>query len=125
MPLIDVSDLMTDPDFCETLTLIRRTQTVDANGRGTTTEAQSSIIGVVTSGPSDSLTRSPEYGASSRAITVHTQFRLRDTSNGLLPDKILWLGTRYIVDRVRDYSRFGAGFTAAECIVIDPVQSAT
>lgn len=109
MPLLDVSSIILDPDFCERFTVRRRTQEIDDYGRGNLLVEDTQAVGVITAGPSASMQRTAEYGATSRAITVHCKFRLRDTSDGLLPDLILWLGTYYIVDRVQDYSRFGAG----------------
>lgn len=116
MPTLDVSDILTDPDFAESLTVIRRDQAMNSHGRGAVLPCETTITGVVTGGSSAALLRAAEYGANSRAITVHTQFTLRDTRKGELPDIIVWKGMQYIVDAVADYSSYGAGFTSADCI---------
>lgn len=128
MPALDVSELLTDPDFVTTFDIVRRTQTVDSHGRAVNAESTiKSVVGAVTAGSSGWLrwlNRSPGYGASSRAITVYAKTRLYDTTSGRLPDLVVWKGTRYIVDKVNDYSEFGQGFYFADCSVVDPVQSA-
>ena len=121
--MIDVSDLLHDPDFATVFDVVRRTAAVGTNGRNATTPiALYAVVGVVTGGSSGALKRAAEYGASSRAITVHTTTRLYDTTDGRLPDLIAWRGTTYIVDRVADYGEFGQGFWSAECIAYTPVQ---
>jgi galactose-6-phosphate isomerase len=119
MPALDVSEILTDPDFAESLTVIRRDQAVNSHGRAVSLPEEIPITGVVTGGSSAGLRRAAEYGVNTRAIMVHTQFELRDTHRGELPDLIIWKGTRYIVDRVADYSQYGAGFTSADCLSME------
>jgi len=131
MPNIDVSDLLTDPDFAETLTVMRREQVIDpVTG---ISSADSNLItpspfGVVIPQADLPIQRGPDQQALPRLIEVHTKFRLRSASieNDVtyLPDFIVWNGDNFYVNRVYDYSRFGRGFIQADCSSQPPVATA-
>lgn len=123
MPQLDVSFLTTDPDFSEALTIIRRTQSAGSNGRAITTETEiiPAPFGVVTPGAVSPVYRAAEYESAGDAISVCTNFVLRSAQAGHLPDILVWRGSRYYVQKIMDYSQFGAGFVVAECGLIDPV----
>ena len=118
MPYIDVTDLMSDPDFCESVTLRRTSQTVDSNGFTTLVEVDSTITVIVTPLNPDFM-RSPEFQNAKSAITVHTQTPLFAVVAGYNPDIIVWKGSNYVVKRASDLSHFGRGFTSASCILLD------
>jgi hypothetical protein len=52
------------------------------------------------------------------SITVHSQFNLIAGSDGIDADIVTWNGRSYTVTNVGDWSRFGIGFTAANCELI-------
>lgn len=122
MPDIDVTDLLSDPDFAERLIVMRRLQVIDpVTG---ISSAQSSLIapsplGVVIPQADLPIQRGPDQQALPRLIEVHTKFRLRSASieNSItyLPDFIVWNGDNFYVNRVYDYSHFGRGFIQADC----------
>lgn len=118
MPDIDVTDLLVDPDFCETVTLIRRSQTIDNNGVASNVETSSQITAVVTAMDGD-MVRQPEGEYAKNSIVVHSITRLRGVTPGAVPDIIVWHGNNYIVKRSNDWSDFGAGFTSATCTLTD------
>lgn len=122
MPDIDVSDLLSDPDFAETLTIMRRLQVIDTVTG--ISSAESNLIlprpfGVVLPQPDLPIQRGPDQQALPRLIEVHTKYRLRSASIEddvtYLPDFIVWNGDNFYVNRVYDYSRFGRGFIQADC----------
>jgi hypothetical protein len=120
VPLLDVSDLLLDPDFSEELTIQRRADTVGDNGR--TSKGSIQIVprpyGVVL--PKDTwiggneLERQPEGQFRGAALTVHSQFRFRSTAQGFQPDILIWNGDPYVCTLVNNYSHYGQGFTEAE-----------
>lgn len=117
MPFLDVSDVLFDPDFCDAIELHRMTQSVSTNtGEATNTEAISTFYGVVTSDRGDVLRRMAAGEHIEGSIVIHSQTPLRD-GGGLYAsaDEVVWANRRYVVTNVNDYSRFGAGFTAAIC----------
>lgn len=119
MALLDVSDILTDPDFMNTgLVCERNAQDVGEDGLAANVTRRMKFSGVVTSDTGDILTRmaSGEYTVGS--ITIHTKFRLIDGSAGFTADIVQWQGRRYTVSNVNDYSHFGKGFVCAGCDLI-------
>lgn len=123
MPTLDVTDVLLDPDFCETLTVIRRQEGPLVKGRPSITETTISPapVGVVLAQSDAPIQRGPDQQNLPRLIQVHTPFRLRgpskDPVSGAIyqPDIIVWGGDRFVVNKVQDFSRFGRGFIQADC----------
>ncbi|SRR5258708_11405473 len=122
MPDIDVTDVLDDPMFCELLTIQRRQETVNAKGRATTNVVviDPAPIGVVQPVSDQPLQRGPDQQNLPRLLEVHTPFRLRSasrqgTGEQYQPDRIVWNGDTYVVNKVQDYSRYGAGWVQADC----------
>jgi hypothetical protein len=123
MPLLDVSDVLLDPDFFDTLVCTRNVQTVGDDGMATNTSTDTPFIGVVTSDSGDILTRMETGSRVKGSILVCTKFRLVESAPGIDADIVTWDGSRYTVTTVNNYSRYGAGFVEAYCDLI-PVQGA-
>jgi hypothetical protein len=116
MALIDVSELLTDPDFTNTATLIRRSSTVNTYGENTMVETSSSITAVVQGANTESLERVPEGARLSDLIDVYYKGQLTAESPGGYADIIVWQGKRYqVFEVVEDFMNYGAGFTKAVC----------
>ena len=116
MALIDVSELLTDPDFTNTVTLVRRSSTVDTYGENTMVETSSSITAVVKGANTESLERVPEGARLSDLIDVYYKGQLTAESPGGYADIIVWQGKRYqVFEVVEDFMNYGAGFTKAVC----------
>jgi galactose-6-phosphate isomerase len=118
MPLLDVAEILLDPDFVDSLVCARNTQTVNDSGIATDTAATIPFYGVVTNNSGDLLLRLAEGSRISGSITVHSQFLLQAGSDGQDADIVTWNGRQYTVTNVGDWSRFGRGFTAANCELI-------
>ena len=81
-------------------------------------------VGVVTIG---SLRDNPQEADQQHAenwITVHSVDRLIGVANGYQPDLVFYQGQTYIVRKPYNWSRYGAGFYAAECELQDLVAEA-
>lgn len=119
MPRLDVSDVLLDPDFCDsTLQCERYTATVDANGRGTKTQTLIGFAGVVTSDRGERLVRTAVGEHATDTISVITRFKLRDAGAGATADIVRWNSVRFTVISVNDYSTYGRGFVEAVCEMI-------
>jgi len=118
MPLLDVSEILLDPDFVDSLVCMRNTQTVDDNGIATDTPTTTPFYGVVTNNTGDLLMRLAEGSRITGSITVHSQFNLIAGNDGIDADIVTWNGRQYTVTNVGDWSRFGIGFTATNCELI-------
>lgn len=125
MPWIDVTDILADPMIAgEAFQVIRRLETVDGNGRGSTTNTTYAAFGSVTPTGDNSLVREDAFQSQAKTIKVVTNFALQGMAedaqgNKYQPDLVLWKGDYYLVRTVNDYSSYGAGMIEAECSSID------
>src|SRR5437868_9537152 len=119
MALLDVSDVLLDPDFVDTsLVCERATIAVGDDGRSVASPANIPFSGVVTSNNGDVLDRIAEGQRIKGSITIHTRFSLIEGGAGQDADVVQWRGRRYTVTNVNDYAHFGAGFVVAYCDLI-------
>ena len=116
MPDLDVTDILFDPDFCDTsLVVKRRSMAVDDNGFGKNTVVSSTFAGVVT------VDRSLESKLLAGGRVVHgailivTTERLTQGQTGRDADIVTYQGRDYRVSFVDPYTAYGAGFVQAHC----------
>jgi galactose-6-phosphate isomerase len=114
---IDVTELLTDPDFADTFTLVRTAQSVDDHGRSVFTETPYLLVGVVQSASGRSLEYLPDMSRASGAIEVYCKFYMQVASDGYAADRVQWNGKTYIVTHIDDWTNYGSGFTRALCIL--------
>lgn len=126
MPDIDVSELLYDPDFCEQLSITRRSVSVGDNGRQTITSTAVSPapFGVVVPQSDSTTLRGPDQQNLPRLIAVYTTFRLQPVAPGFKADLIIWEGDTYIVNKVYPFNKMGSGFVGADCSSWDSTDEA-
>ena len=121
MPFLDVTDVLLDPDFADTIGVIRRTEVVNSYGEAQVYDKPDfNIIAVVTTPGANELSRLPEYATFTNTISVITKFPLRSASqensaDNYQPDLIVYQNTKYVVNHVDDYTQYGPGFVQAIC----------
>lgn len=120
MPFLDVSDILSDPDFADDITITRTNITIE-RGRAVKNTETIEASGVVTTDTGDILDRLPDMRRVAGTILVHTTETLVVSDGERDADIIGWNGKRYTVTDVNDYSRYGAGFTCAKC---EPLRTA-
>lgn len=119
MALLDVSEILTDPDFIDTTLVCERSaQTVNGNGMAINAITYIPFAAVVTADQGDLLTRIETGQRIQGNITLHTRFSLRDGASGYIADVVQWRGKRYTVSSVFDYLNWGQGFVQANCDII-------
>ena len=119
MPLLDVSEVLLDPDFCDiTLKCERNAIATDNSGRGVLSTSVTRFAGVVTSDKGELLQRGAVGEHATDNVSVITRFRLQDAGPGRTADVVQWNGKRYTVSKVNDYSTYGIGFIEAICDMI-------
>lgn len=126
MPLLDVSDIVIDPDLADTFDVIQRPEAIDpATGRSSTGAVlNAGIVGVVTMQDPAELMRRDDSDSAPRLIFVASPFAFRgvskEGSQQYKGDIIVWPqpgevgSTRYTVIKVYPYSRYGMGIH--ECV---------
>ena len=115
MPLLDVTDVVTDPDFNCPMVVYRNAQQVGQDGIARLTPTGVRFFGVVTNDKGDVLDRFPGGERTEGSITVHTRTRLIEGKTGFTADIVEFQGRKYTVAAVNDYSQWGRGFIAARC----------
>lgn len=113
---MDLSDIVTDPDFVTTFQVEVRIETVGTNGRASFDISVSDAAGVVVP-DSESLGRQPDGSRLSGAIKVFTSHLLSSFTPERQGDVVIWNGARYTVMAISDFSRWD-GLRVASCELI-------
>jgi hypothetical protein len=115
--MIDVSELMDDPDFLEPspVVVIRRTEVVNGFGEGGLSESFTPISAIIQAGPGDMLASLPDAAKLSEAIRIWTRFALEVQPPGGYSDVVAWKGKRWVVAARKHWGNWGAGYTQAVC----------
>ena len=130
MPDIDVSDVLLDPEMVgvpsfnptDGITVIRREEVVNQKGRKSSANTPfNNVVASVQPQADAPMIRGPDQQNLPGLIAVYTTFRLQGIAPGFLPDHVVWNGTTYVVNKVFNWNRFGAGFVMAECSSIDHI----
>lgn len=119
MALLDVSEILTDPDFVESFTVVRRTENVNNYGMAILTLEGFAAKGVITAAGPNDLKRLPEAQLQDRTLSVVSRFQFFGASVGYQPDLIQWRSGLYIVAVLDLYPHFGRGFTQVIAPSID------
>lgn len=125
MPLLDVTEVLLDPDFADDSLICRRQiQTTDDDNFPVNTQQEIPFTGVVTVDRSLEARRMAAGQNISGAILIVTQFRLtqgrKSVADGpnLDADLVVYNGGLYRVTFVDPYTRYGAGFVQAHCELV-------
>jgi hypothetical protein len=111
-----------DPYFAEKFNIVRRAETVNAQGRTVVTPITTvNNVGVITMNEDIENIRIafPEMEFATRVISVVTKKKLQAAVTGYQPDLVVWRGDNYLVQRVSPYPQFGSGFYEAICTSVD------
>lgn len=121
MPFLDVSDILSDPDFVDTTLVCRRNrQGRDDDGFSTNIPAEDiPFSGVVTVDRSLEARRMEAGQTIGGAILIVTRFRLTQGNEDYDADVVTYQGRRYRVTFVDPYTAYGAGFIQAHCELVD------
>lgn len=120
MANIDVSDLLLDPDFTDSATLIHRASIVGDKGRNTLSETivVPDVTVVVQNVDNKTIEKYPDLALLSDKITVWYKGELFAESANGYSDVLLWKGDRYYVKYIdEDFMNFGQGWTRAICVL--------
>ncbi|EMF7563568.1 head-tail adaptor [Serratia marcescens] len=120
MPLLDVTEVLLDPDFVDTtLVCHRQIQHRDDDNFTTNTQQDIPFSGVVTVDRSLEARRMAAGQNINGAILIVTQFRLTQGQPGLDADVVTYRDREYRVTFVDPYTAYGAGFVQAHCELME------
>lgn len=113
-PLLDVTDVLSDPDFQDDrLTYARISETVDSQGLGVYTPTVTPFSGVVQPN-GDQMKRLEDGSYHDASITIWTRTRLISGEVGSTADIVNWKGADYTVMKIMDWD-YGPGYQQAFC----------
>lgn len=116
MANIDVSFLLSDPDFTDQITLIHRAATINDFGEMELTETPETITAVVQGPNTEDLVQNPTAAWLTDAISIWWRGTFTVEAPGGYSDVIVWRGRRFIVEMVdEDFVNWGTGWTRALC----------
>lgn len=111
--LIDVTDLLIDPDFCDDYTIQRVTQGVDNFGRAAETIIELPGYGSVQPVSNRTLELFPDLERVTGMMQVYTRDTLNAATVTTSPDRIVWQGSTYRVQAMSEWPHSGGGFVVA------------
>ncbi|PQQ36473.1 head-tail adaptor [Photorhabdus luminescens] len=116
MPLLDVTEVLFDPDFCDTtLKYTRRKVIVDEDGFATSEKTTKPFVGVVTVDRSIEAQIRMSGQIVSGNILIITTERLISGETDKTGDVVTYQNRDYLVKSVDPYTAYGAGFVQAHC----------
>ncbi|MBD2803493.1 head-tail adaptor [Xenorhabdus sp. ZM] len=116
MPFLDVTEVLSDPDFCDpSLTYKRRKSVIDDDGIPSIQETIIQFSGVVTVDRSiEAQLRMSGQTVTGNILIVTTE-RLIAGATGHIGDIVTYQNREYLVKSVDPYTAYGAGFVQAHC----------
>ena len=112
---LDVSDLISDPDFCDEVQLIRRSAGVDAKGRNGLVESSPVTVYMVVQGlKAIDFQRYPDMAALFGVKAFWFAGVLLEETSAQYSDIVVYNGLRYQIHKVdEDFRNYGEGFMKA------------
>lgn len=120
MAQIDVSSLLSDPDFVDPVQLVTRTSQKNSLGENIISSTTVQTVGSVQPASFKVVQKLPE----ALRVADVSSFWLRGTIIATAPGKyssiLVFKGKRYQVQTVADWSNFGEGYTEGTCVAEVP-----
>lgn len=116
MALVDVSELLLDPDFVNTVSLIHRAATVSSQGKTQIVETTIETIGSVQPAPTKEIQRLPDALRMSDVRKFWIKAEILADGESQYPDIIVFQGKRFQIVNVETWLNFGLGWNAGLCV---------
>ena len=121
MAQIDVSDILLDPDFVDSIQLIHRTATISNKGANVVVEAVPvTTVGSVQPASFKQLQRLPDALRTSDVRSFFIKAAILSDGTSQYPDIIVFGGQRYQVQTVAPWLNYGEGWNEGVCVVEKP-----
>ncbi len=120
MALIDVSELMTDPDFVDPISVITRVPAINSLGEMSMTETVLQSVGSVQPADWKTVQKLPEGMRVANVASFWFKGKIIATEPGKYSSILVFNGVRYQVQTVADWSNFGEGYCEGTCVAEVP-----
>lgn len=120
MALIDVTELLTDPDFVDPIKVIQRVPIVNSFGENSVSETTISGVGSVQPASGRDLMRLPEEFRIANLSTFWFKGVIVSSAPGQYASILVFKNQRYQVKHIFDWNNFGQGWTEGACVAEAP-----
>jgi len=120
MAQLDISDLLSDPDFVDPVSIITRTSKPNSLGENVISETCTDSVGCVQPASGKTLQRLPEALRFANVSSFWLKSQIAVQEIGKYPEIIVFRGRRYQIQMVFDWSNYGSGYCEGVCIAEKP-----
>jgi galactose-6-phosphate isomerase len=120
MAQIDVTDLLSDPDFVDILCLVTRKPSINSFGENILQEVSVSTVGCVQPASGRVIQRIPESLRVSNMSSFWLKGEIIASAPGKYSSIIVFKGKRFQVQTVFDWTNWGQGYTEGVCVAEVP-----
>ena len=120
MANIDVSELMTDPDFVDPVTVVARTFVVDTLGQNQLTESCEPSYGSVQPASGKTMQRLPDALRVANVMSFWVNNDIRAKHSKEYPVVLVFEGTRFAVQTIFPWTNWGQGYCEGTCVAEAP-----
>jgi len=117
---VDVTELLVDPDFVDTISVITRVSTVNTRGENVMSESTLVSVGSVQPISGKAIQRLPDEFRLADVKTFWFKGEIVASSPGKYSSILVFKGKRYQVITVLDWLNFGEGWTEGMCVAEVP-----
>lgn len=120
MALVDVTELLVDPDFIDAISLINRVPALNSFGENLLTETKTDSVGSVQPASGKTLMRLPEALRQVNVSSFWFKGKIVASEPGKYSAILVFRGVRFQVQTVLDWTHFGAGWCEGTCVAEVP-----
>ena len=110
MAQISVIELLTDPDFCDLVTIIRSTETVGDDGVAVYTTQTVQVMASIQANSGDTLMMLPDASRTEGTWEIITTYPLATATDTTKADTVIWRGVEHVVTSIGRFGNFAGGF---------------
>lgn len=116
MARIDVTELFSDPDFCDAVKIIRRASAVNSYGENFIKETDFDSVGSVQPTDGPTMKRLPQALQNENVSSFWVKGDLSDTQGCKYPPILVFKGKRFQVRHIFDWTNWGSGWSEGLCV---------
>src|SRR5271165_5038928 len=120
MAQIDVTDVLSDPDFIDPVSIIDRVPTVNLYGENIVQETATQTVGSVQPADGRVLQRLPEALRVANLSSFWVRGQIVASAPGKYTSVIVFKGKRYQVQTIFDWTNWGQGWCEGTCVAEVP-----
>lgn len=111
MAQVDVTELLSDPDFVDEMQIVRRKPTVSEFGENVLVESVVQTIGSIQPVSGKELQRLPDALRVMNVASFWVKGEIVSDGTCKYPDLLVFKGKRYAVQIINDWTHFGQGWS--------------